>query len=119
MTFVDKTVGAVAATFIGQRKAVEFGKNNDTKVRIDQADALGRFQAIDTGHAEIQENQIRLVKGHQLNGVQTITGGTNNFKATREFEVIADRPESGRGIVCNQDANRFVRRHKSGYTWPD
>jgi hypothetical protein len=111
MTFVDKRVGAVATAFVGQREAVEFGKNYDAKVRIDEADALSGFQTIDAWHAEIQENEIRLVKGHKLNGVQAVTSGTNDFKAASEFEVIADRPKSGRGVVCDEDAN-FRRKHR-------
>jgi hypothetical protein len=119
MTFVDKTVGAVATTFIGQRKAVQFGKNNDAQVGIREPDALGRFQTIDAGHAEIQENQIGLMKGHELNGVEAVTGGAHDFKAASEFEVIADRAKSRRRVVCDKDANQFGRGHKRDSTWPD
>ena len=105
MALGDKTVRAVAETFIGQRKAIEFGKNDHAQVWAGEADLLCSLQPVDPRHAEIEENQIGLVDGRELNRVQAVTGGPDDLKTTSKFEVVADGAESGGRIVGDQDTN--------------
>src|SRR5271170_2173873 len=104
MALGDEAVRAVAKTFIGQREAIEFGKDNHAQVRAGEADLLCSLQPVDPRHAEIEENQIGLVDGRELNRVQAITGGTNDLKASGEFEVVADGLEGRGGIVGDENA---------------
>jgi len=96
MALRDETVRPVAATFVGQRLAIEFGKDDQPQVWAGKADLQGSLQPIDPWHAEIEQDEIRLVDGRELNRVQAVTGGPDDLKPSGEFEVIADRTK-GRG----------------------
>lgn len=93
MTFVDETVGAVATAFVGDRKAIEFGKDDHAQVGTGEADLLGSLQSVHPRHAEIEEHQIRLVDGCKLYSIQAVTGGTYDLKSAGEFKVVTDRPK--------------------------
>jgi hypothetical protein len=110
MALGDETVRTVAEAFVGKREAVEFGEDDQAQARAGETDSLGSFETVDPGHAEIEEYQIRLVHGRELDRVQAVTGGTDDLKATGEFEVVADGTESRWRIVSDENAN-FRQRH--------
>jgi hypothetical protein len=114
MTLVDETVSAVAATLVGKRQAIEFGKDDHPQVRTGEADLLCSLQPVNPRHAEIEKDQVRLVDGYELNSIQAITGGSYDLKPSGEFEVITHRAKRCGGIVGNQDANGFDRVHQFG-----
>jgi hypothetical protein len=101
MTFVDEAVRAVAATLVGDRKAIELGKDDHPQVRTGEADLLGSLQSVHPRHAEIEKNQIGLADGCELNRIQAVTGGTYDLKPAGEFEVITHRTKRCGGIVGN------------------
>lgn len=101
MTLMDETVGTVAATFVGERQAIEFGKDDHPQVRTGEADLLCSLQPVNPRHAEIEENQIRLVDGCKLNSIQAVTGGSHDLKPAGEFKVITHRTKRCGGIVGN------------------
>lgn len=111
MALVDEAVGAVAETFVGQREAIEFGENDHPRVWAGEADLLGGLQPIDPRHAEIEENQIGLVDGHELNCVQAVTGGPHDLKPTGKFEVIANGTKGRGRIVGDENSNAFGSAH--------
>jgi hypothetical protein len=45
------------------------------------------------------------VEQSKLDGVQAITGGSNNFETTSKIQIIADGPQGGRRVVCNDNAD--------------
>jgi hypothetical protein len=45
------------------------------------------------------------VERSKVDGVQAITGGTHDFEATGKIKIVADGPEGGRGVVCDDDAD--------------
>jgi len=105
MVLGDEAVGAMAKTFIGEREATEFGEYDHAQVRTGEADLLRSLQPVNPRHAEIEEHQIGLVDGRELNRVQAVTGGGDDLKASGELEEIADGAEGGGGIVGDENAN--------------
>ena len=84
---------------------MQFRKDDDTQVRVGKADLLSSFQPVDPRHAQIEQDQVRLVERSKLDGVQAITGGSNNFETTSKIQIIADGPQGGRRVVCNGNAD--------------
>ena len=88
---------------------MQFGEDDDTQVRVGKADLLSSFQPVDPRHAQIEQDQVRLVDRSKLDCVQAITGGSNNFKTTSKIQIIADGPQCGRRVVCNDNTD-FLKR---------
>jgi hypothetical protein len=84
---------------------MQFRKDDDTQVRVGKADLLGSFQPVDPRHAQIEQDQVRLVERSKLDGVQAITGSSNDFETTSEIQIIADGPQGGRRVVCNDNTD--------------
>ena len=105
MTFVEKTVGTVAAAFVGNGQAVEFGEDDHAQVRTGEADLLSSLQPVDPRHAEIEKDEVRLAGGYELHSVQAVTSGPYDLKPSGEFQIVANRAERCRGIVGNQNTN--------------
>jgi hypothetical protein len=103
--FRDKTVCAAAPAFVAERKAMQFGKDDDTQARVGKADLLSSFQPVDPRHAQIEQDQVRLVERSKLDGVHAITGGSHDFETTSKIQIVADRPQGGRRVVCNDNAD--------------
>src|ERR1700739_5050614 len=110
MSLGDETVRTVAETLVGKKEAVEFGEDDQAQARTGETDSLGSFETVDPGHAEIEEYQIGLVHGRELDRVEAVAGGTEGLKHTGEFEVVADGTKSRWGIVRDENAN-FGQRH--------
>jgi hypothetical protein len=72
---------------------------------------LGSLQAVEARHTEIEQGEIGLVLLGELDGVEAVTGGADDFEATGEIEVIADGTESCGGIVGYEDADWIDVRH--------
>ena len=108
-TFRNEAVCAAATAFVAERKAMQFGEDDDTQVRVGKADLLSSFQPVDPRHAQIEQDQVRLVERSQLDGVQAITGGTHNFETASKIQIVADGPQGGRRVVCN-DHTDFLKR---------
>jgi hypothetical protein len=84
---------------------MHFRKDDDTQVRVGKADLLGSFQPVDPRHAQIEQDQVRLVERSKLDGVQAVTGGSNNVETTSKIQIVADGPQGGRRVVCNDNAD--------------
>ncbi len=95
----DEAVRAVATAFVTERKAMQFGKDDDTQVRVGKADLLSSFQPVDPRHAQIEQDQVRLVERSKLDGVQ----------AASKIQIVADEPQGGRRVVCNDNTD-FLKR---------
>jgi hypothetical protein len=85
VTLVDEAIGAVAATFVGKRKAIEFREDDHPQVWAGEADLLCSLQPVDPRHAEIEKDQIRLVNGCKLYSIQAVTGCPYDLKPSGEF----------------------------------
>jgi hypothetical protein len=70
----------VPKTFFAEGKAVQFGKDDDAHVRTSKAEMFRGLQAIDAGHAEIEEDEIGLIERGELDGILAVTGGTTISK---------------------------------------
>jgi hypothetical protein len=105
----DEAVRAVATAFVTERKAMQFGKDDDTQVRVGKADLLSSFQPVDPRHAQIEQDQVRLVERSKLDGVQAITGGTHDFETASKIQIVADGPQGGRRVVRNDNTD-FLKR---------
>lgn len=115
MAFMHKTVGTVAAAFIGNGQTVELRKDDHPQVRTGEADLLCSLQSVDPRHAEIKKDKIGLALRCELHRVQAVTGCPDDLKPTGEFQVVTHRAKRCGGIVGNKDFNRFSGfRH---FTW--
>jgi len=110
-TLGDEAVCAVAATFVPERQAIQFGKNDHPQVGAGEADLLCSLQPIDPRHAEIEENQVGLFEGRELYSIYAVTGGPNDLKASSKFEIIADGAKSSWRIIGNENSNRPGKMH--------
>jgi hypothetical protein len=84
---------------------MQFGEDDDTQVRVGKADLQSSFQPVDPRPAQIEQDQVRLVERGKLDGVQAITGGTHDFETTRKIQIVADGPQGGERVVCDDDAD--------------
>ena len=109
MTLVDERIGAMAATLVGKRKAIEFRKNDHPQVRTGEADLLSGLQSVDPRHAEIEKDKVRLTSGCELHCILAVASSPHDLKTAGEFEVITHRAKRCGGIVGDQDANTFRR----------
>jgi len=100
----------VAALFF-ERGSIDFGEENDAQRGMRLAKFPGRLQTVEARHAEIQHREIGLMTLGELDGIEAIAGGADDFEATREMQIIADGLQSGRRIVGDQDADGFGWRH--------
>src|SRR5271167_995936 len=119
MTLLNEAVRTTATAFIGKREAIELGKDDHPQVRTGEADLLCSLQSVDPRHAEIEQDQVRLVDGRELNCVQAVTGSPDDLKTAGEFQVITQRTKRCGGIVGNKDANRIWSVHHLFRTRPE
>jgi hypothetical protein len=107
----DVTVGAVAATFFFERGALDFGIDDDAQGWVRAAKLVGGLQAVEARHSEIEEHEIGLMLGDELDGIDAVASGADNFQTARKIQVVADGTESRRGIIGDQDADWIDARH--------
>lgn len=67
--FGNEAVCAAATAFVAERKAIQFGEDDEPQVRVGKADLLCSFQPVDPRHAQIEQDQVRLVERSKLDGV--------------------------------------------------
>ena len=108
----DETIGAVAATLVGEGKPVKFGEDDHAQVRAGEADLLCSLQPVDPRHAEIEENKVRLPERGEMYRVLAVTGRSNDLKAPSKLEILADGAQGGGRIVSDQDPNGIHKGHK-------
>src|SRR5262249_43535322 len=86
---------------------VDAGKHHDLEPRLHLAELLESFQAVDTGHQHIEEDQIRF---------QTFLHAGQSFLASRggfplvviHLEQGADGPQHTRFLIDQQDVGRLA-----------
>ncbi len=93
--FGNVAVCAVIAAFLFQRGALDFGINDHAQRRVCAAEFLSGLKAVEARHAEIEQSEIGLVLRDELDGVDAIAGGADDFEAAGEVEVVADGTECG------------------------
>lgn len=101
----------MTAAFLFESGPVDLGINDHAQTRKRTAEFPGSLQAIEPGHAEIQEREIGPMMRCQLNGVLAVTGGANHFEAPGERKIVTNGSQSGRGIVRDQNTNRGTGGH--------
>lgn len=105
-------MSTAAHTFFREGKAVQFGEDDYAQVRAGEADLLGCFEAIDPGHAEIQQNKIGLVECRELHGILAVAGRSDDLKSARKLKVVTDETQRRRRIVSNQDTDLLLFAHQ-------
>jgi hypothetical protein len=108
----DETIGAMAATLVGEREPVKFGEDDHAQVRAGEADLLCSLQPVDPRHAEIEEDKVRPPERGEMYRVLAVTGRADDLKAPRKLKILADGAQSGGRIVSDQDPNGIRKGHK-------
>ena len=119
--FVEQAVGktalrnvgvrAVIAALLLERGALDFGINDEAQGWVCAAKRLRRLQAVETRHAEIEQGQIGFMLRGELDGVDTVAGGADDFEAAGKIQVVADGTQSDGGVIGYEDANWIDVRH--------
>src|SRR5690242_11946678 len=109
--FGNVTVRAVIETLLLERGALNLRIDDDAQAGVRTAQFLSRLQAVEARHAEIEKREVGLMLGNELDRVEAVAGGANDFEAAGEIQVIANRAQGGGGVVGYQDADWVDVRH--------
>src|ERR1051325_11112908 len=93
-------------------------QNQDGYARGNRKDLAGRFQAVEVGHSDVEQNDVGLGDGGKINRLPSVFRLGTYFPASVALEYCPDAAPSHFMIICNQDAKHFPPPQEFNKFWP-
>ena len=97
--------GSCLERLLDKRFGSVHGQHQDPHFRICLENLRGRIQAIQLGHANVEDHDLRTKRSGFLNGFPSVTGLTHYLPIRLRFQKSAQAPTHDRVIVRDQNRN--------------